>query len=222
MKVKNYLFFFCCLLTIAASETFAQSATFTNVQVKARFQQSPALQSSNYSTSNQSNCEWLVLNISYTVPGSKSNESLWLDDVSIEAEILFTADYQGKKVMALVNGKTLYWSIEMNGKPHQEIMVVPPDIFKRYAPKGTAYKTIFVAGRVIFYSKSRSILGGGYFYVNQSGTVSDKEIAGMFEKYNGPVSNSLRIENMIFPRDKSPWADIQCDFYDLIKPEIKK
>ena len=221
LKVKKYLFFFCCLLTIAASETFAQSATFTNVQVKAKFQQSPAFQVSNYSASNQANCEWLVLNITYLTP-SRASESAWLDDVSIEAEILFMADYQGKRVMALVNGKTLYWSVEMNGKTHQEIMVVPPDIFKRYAPKGTVHKTMPVVGRVIFYNKSRSILGGAYFSVNQSGTISDKEIAGMFEKYNGPVSNSLKIENMIFPRDKSPWADIQCDSYDLIKPEIKK
>ena len=58
--------------------------------------------------------------------------------------------------------------------------------------------------------------------MNQAGTVTDKDIAGMFDKYKGPVSNSLKIENMILPRDKSPWAAIQYDFYDLIKPEIKK
>ncbi len=222
MKVKKYLFFFCCLLTIAANGVFAQSIAFTNVQIKAKFQPSPVFQVSNYSAANQSNCEWLVLNIFYNTPGgTKPNETVWLDDVSIEAEILFLADYQGKKVMSLVTGKTLYWSIAMDGKKHQEIMAVPPDIFKRYTLNPT-FKTIPVVGRVIFYSKSRSILGGGYFYVNQSGTVTDKDIAGMFEKYNGPVSNSLKIENMIFPRDKSPWASVQYDFYDLIKPEIKK
>lgn len=222
LKVKKYLFFFCCFLTIAATEGWAQSAAFKNVQVKARFQQTPSYQVSNYSSSNQSNCEWLVLNISYIVPGAtKPGESVWLDDVSIEAEVLFTADYQGKRVMAMVTGQTLYWSIEMDGKTHQEIMAVPDKIFKRYTRNPT-FKTMPVFGRVIFYSKARTILGGGYFYVNQSGTITDKEIADMFEKYNGPVSNSLKIENMIFPRDKSPWATVQYDFYDLTKPEIKK
>jgi hypothetical protein len=221
-KMKKYLFFFCCLLTIGTSETLAQADAFKNVQVKARFQQSPVYQAANYSASNQSNCEWLVLNISYTAGGgTKSNEPVWLDDVSIEAEILFLADYQGKKVMALVTGKTIYWSIEMDGRKHQDIMAVPPGIFKRYTLNPT-FKTIPVVGRVIFYSKSRSILGGGYFDVNQKGSIADREIAGMFEKYNGPVSNSLKIENMIFPRDKSPWSAIQYDFYDLLKPEIKK
>ncbi len=219
--MKKYLFFFCCFLTMAASEAWAQSAAFKNVQVKARFQQTPSFQVSNYSASNQSNCEWLVLNISYIVPGAtRPGESVWVDDVSIEAEILFMAEYQGKSVMAMVTGQTLYWSIEMDGKTHQELMAVPDKIFKRYT-RNLSYKTMPVFGRVIFYSKSRTILGGGYFYVNQN-NITDKDVAGMFEKYNGPVSNSLKIENMIFPRDKSPWATVQYDFYDLIKPEIKK
>jgi hypothetical protein len=222
LKMKKYLFFFCCLLTIAASETFAQSDTFKNVQVKAKFQQTPTYQVTNYSSSNLGNCEWLVLNITYNTPaGGRPNEYVWLDEVSIEAEILFMADYQGKKVMAMVSGSTTYWSLEMDGKKHQEIMAVPPEIFRRYSLTPT-FKTIPVFGRIIFYSKSRTILGGGYFYVNQAGTVTDKDIAGMFDKYKGPVSNSLKIENMILPRDKSPWAAIQYDFYDLIKPEIKK
>ncbi len=219
--MKKCLFFFFCILTIMGPEIFAQSDSFRNIQVKAKFQPSPLYQTTNYSSANQNNCEWLVLSITYIVPGgTKPNESVWLDDVSIELEILFQADYQGKKVMALVTGKTLYWSIEMDGKKHQEIMAVPPEIFKRYT-KTPTYKTIPVVGRIIFYSKSRSVLGGGYFEVNQKGA-TDKDISGMFEKYNGPVSNALKIENMIFPRDKSPWAAIQYDFYDLIKPEVKK
>jgi len=218
--VKKYLFFFCCLLTaMAGTETLAQSSdVFKNIVVKAKFQQSPVYQVNNYSNSNQSGYEWLVLNITYFTP--KTNEP-WLDDVSIEVEILFPADYQGKSVMAQVTGKTTYWSVEMNGKNHQEIMVVPPEIFRRYTRGGSiSISKTQVAGRLIFYSKSRSILGGAYFEANQK--LGVKDLAGLFGKYSSPVSNSLKIENMILSRDKSPWANIQYDFYDLIKPETKK
>lgn len=217
--MKKYLFFFCCILMVAAgTETLAQSSdVFRNIQVKAKFQVSPIYQVNNYSNSNQSGYEWLTLNIYYSTPRASDP---WLDDVSLEVEILFPGEYDGKSVMAQVTGKTTYWAIEMNGKTHQEIMAVPPEIFRRYARNSSVTKTQ-VIGRVIFYSKSRSVLGGTYFELNQR-NLSNKDIAGLFAKYNGPVSNSLKIENMILPRDKSPWSNIQYDFYDLIKPEIKK
>ena len=217
--MKKYLFFSCCLLMVMTGiETLAQSSdVFRNVQVKAKFQASPIYQASNYSNSNQSGCEWLTLSISYSTPKAADP---WLDDVSIEAEILFPGDYQGNNVMAQVTGKTAYWAIELNGKTHQEIMAVPPEIFRRYTRSSSISKTPIV-GRVIFYSKSRSILGGTYFVLNQK-NMSNRDIAGFFAKYNSPVSNSLKVENMIMSRDKSPWANIQYDFYDLIKPEIKK
>ncbi|MHB9138988.1 MAG: hypothetical protein ACYC4Q_06260 [Victivallaceae bacterium] len=216
--MKKYLFFFCCLLTaMVGIETMAQSSdVFKNIQVKAKFQVSPVYQVNNYSNANQSGCEWLVLNITYFTP--KTTDP-WLDDVSVEAEILFPAEYQGKSVMAQITGKTTYWSVEMNGKTHQEIMAVPPDIFRRYT-RGSSISKIQIAGRLIFYSKSRAVLGGAYFEFNQR--IGNKDIAGLFAKYNSPVSNSLKVENMILSRDKSPWANIQFDFYDLIKPEIKR
>jgi hypothetical protein len=218
MNSKKWFTALSCLVFTVASVSAANDDILKFLQLKLKYQPTPATQVNNYPNSNQGGYEWLALNITYTAPAARDKSGYkWLDDVTIEAEILFPAEFGGKSVLALLTGKTVYWSLEMDGKKHQEIMLVPPQIVRRLAGN-VAGKNVQAAAKVTFYTKERTVLG--IAFVEQKG-MTVKDTAALFEKYSGPISNSLKLENTILSRDKTPWADVNYDYYDLIKIEKK-
>jgi hypothetical protein len=221
MKIVSRKFFvFFCAVALMASCAFGSSDDILKgLQAKVKFQPTPVAQVNNYPSSNQSSCDWLAVHITYNTPSLKDkNGYKWLDDVTIETEILFPAEFGGKNVLALLTGKTLYWSLEMDGKKHQEMMLVPPQIIKRLGGNTTSKSIQSIAVKVSFYTKDRVLLGTAY--ADPKG-MTDKDTAALFEKYSGPINNSLKLENTVLSRDKTPWADVNYDYYDLIKIEKK-
>ncbi|MCP3968201.1 MAG: hypothetical protein GY750_00745 [Lentisphaerae bacterium] len=70
-----------------------------------------------------------------------------------------------------------------------------------------------------FYTKSRRLLGRAY---SSSGSMSPSQAARYFNKYGGAVSSgALKLEGLIVPRSQTPWAFVNYDYYDMIKPDKK-
>ncbi|MFA7231160.1 MAG: hypothetical protein WC071_07800 [Victivallaceae bacterium] len=194
--------------------------SFKNIQIHVKFLNTPQITVDNYPNSLKSDTKWLAFEVSYTAPriATGQNNYDWLDDVTMEVDVLFPAAYKGQEIMALMTGSTTYWSIQLDGKKHQALMAVPPQVIARYSRPGTKYKENTILARVSFYTKNRILLGSG---ISDVKNVSERKAYELFEKYSGPVSNALKLENFILSRSKTPWAFIQYDYYDMIKEQVK-
>ncbi|QSH42493.1 hypothetical protein P0136_02475 [Lentisphaerota bacterium ZTH] len=212
---------------VAADKLNAQSYTqgkigpFKNINVKLRFHATPLYEVFNHSNSTDTNFRgWLLIEVSYLVPKIKTgNASLWVDDITMEVELIMPARFKGRKVVAILTGKVPYWSIPMDGKKHLAMACVPPRVIARYAREGNKMKEKNLLARVSFYTKSRRLLGRAY---SSSGSMSPSQAGRYFDKYGGPVSSgALKLEGLIVPRNKTPWAFVNYDYYDMIRPDRK-
>lgn len=168
--------------------------------------------------------KWLEMNISYKLPRLMENSAeKWLDDVDVECEILMPTTYKGKSgVYAYLTGKFVYWSIPCDGKMHYEKAFVPPQILRRYKKAGEKIKKEMlkeIYAKITFYTKDRKMIGE--IYAGPKGK-SDDVIKAIFKKVSEPGALVINVENVIIPRNKSPWAVLNYDYYDIIKDDVRK
>ncbi len=179
---------------------------------------------SNYST----NARWLEISLNYMPPrltsskkatkGRGSNGYRWLDDVTMEVRVLFQAYVGTRKVMAEASGTVNYWSIKMDGAQHYAIMLLHPQILERYGLKRAYKKDDFLA-MISFYSDHKSKLLFRTYATHRK--YSQKQIQEIFKRYSGRLKPAGYIDlgDVILPRNKTPWAFVQYDKYDMINPE---
>jgi hypothetical protein len=218
------LFFLICnlfLVPYTEAKDYVSSRSFRNVKVEVKLLDTPLINVNNYPNSLRSGSgKWLALEISYYPPKSyiKSNKFVWVDDVKLEAQVLMPAYYNGRDVMALMTGSVVYWSIPMDGKKHYAMLLVPPQIIKRYSRPNIKMRKDSVLARVALVTKNKDTL----FVAYARSSVSSSRANQLFARYNQPISNALRLDNAVLPRSKTPWAFIRYDYYDLIKEKQEK
>lgn len=206
------------LLFLTAWMSFGQSeALFKNGSIKLEYSPTPQFYLFNKSAVNKAGSSgWLLITVSYTTPGSKEGKDLWLDDISMETELVIPAAYKSQNVVALLKGKTVFWSIPLDGKRHQAMGCVPPQVIARFARKGNKIETAQMMVRVTFYTPGRKILARIY-------SSSSSRVRDYFEKIGGAVSSGvLTVEDIVMPRNKTPWGVINFELFDLIKPDPQK
>ncbi|MFA6715473.1 MAG: hypothetical protein WCS27_08855 [Victivallaceae bacterium] len=210
---------FVVLLSITAFVGFGQSgALFKNGSIKLKYSPSPQFYLFNKSAVNKAgSAGWLLVEVSYTPPSNKSGgKNSWFDDITMETELVIPASYKSKNVTALLKGKTVFWSIPMDGKKHQALGCVPPQVIARFARKGIKIETSKMMARVTFYDKNRRILAR----IHSS---SSSRVRDYFNKIGGAVSSGvLTVEDIVLPRTKTPWGVINYELFDLIKPDPQK
>lgn len=192
---------------------------FTNIKIKTDFLATPIYRLDNFSSGLKSNKKWLIVNTSYKVPQFKAGQGMnqWLDDLRVETEIIFSALYQGRSVWAYATGKTEYWAVELDGKEHRTMVVVPPQVLQRYG-SAKNYKNLQLYVRVSFLdSKTNSLYGRAIV-----GSGADAKLNSYFETLSGPLGSALRLPNVVMPLEKSPWALIDIDYQEMLKPETGK
>ena len=173
----------------------------------------------NGTDSNKAGCPgWLVVNVKYeTLSQKRGNKVVWRDDITMETEVVVPGIYQSKNVIVLLKGKTVFWSIPMDGKKHRAMGCIPPQVVARFARKGNKIELSKIIARVTFYTAGRKIIMRAY-------SSSGNRIKNYFSsKVDGAISSGvLTVEDIVMPRNKTPWGVINYELFDVIKPDSQK
>ncbi len=186
---------------------------FTNVSIKTQICTTPIFSVNNYGNNQQVNSSrqrWVVFVVTFT-PRTPSRGTLWLDDVRLEMQTMTDTMHNGERQKVIFSGETKFWTIPMDGKTHQALMAVPPQLVDRFYMPGSTVNSSGFLVKASFYSGD-SLLGEGY-----SSNVSKKEQALFTMAKNPNIKNLIRVTGGVFARNKTPWNNINYDYYDLIK-----
>ncbi|MFA6658443.1 MAG: hypothetical protein WCS25_01965 [Victivallaceae bacterium] len=209
------LFVVTTCITVTAQGTRIE---FKNIKIKTEFLSAPVYKLDNFTSGLKSDKKWLMVNTSYRTPNIKAHQgNEWIDNIRVETEIIFSALFQGKPVWAYATGKTEYWAIELDGKDHRSMALLPPQVLHRYGDAKN-YKNLKVYVRVSFYLSRNNLLLGR----SVAGSRADAQLNSVFETISGPLGSALRLPNVIVPLEKSPWALIDVDYQEMLKPEEGK
>jgi hypothetical protein len=196
-----------------------QGKIFKSGAIKLEYRPSPLFYMFNESATNKAGSPgWLLVRVKYSPVSRKSgNKILWLDDITMETEVVIPGSYETKDVTVLLKGKTVFWSIPMDGKDHQAIGCIPPQVIARFARKGNKIETSKMIARVTFFTRDRKPIIR--IYSSSSNRVRDY----FSSKVDAAVSSGLLIVNdIVMPRNKTPWGAFNFDLYDVIKPDPQK
>lgn len=210
---------FLVLFFLAAFVADAQTKLFKSGSVKLEYCPSPLFYVFNKSTTNKAGSPgWLIVNVKYDISSRKQGgKIIWLDDVTMETEVVIPGSYKSKDVIVVLKGKTVFWSIPMDGKRHQAVGCIPPQVVSRFARKGSKIELSKAIVRVTFYAAGRKIIMRMY---NSSGSRIRKYFSS---KIDGAVSSGvLIVPDIVMPRNKTPWAVLNYELYDVIKPDPQK
>ena len=208
---------FLVLFSLTAFVSNGQSSVrwLKSGSIKLEYSPSPLFYVFNKSTTNKAGSPgWLLVNVKYNAASKKrANNVLWLDDVTMETEVIIQGVYKSKNVTILLKGKTVFWSIPMDGKRHKAIGCIPPQVVARFARKGNKIELSKIIARVTFYNKNRKIL----MRIHSS---SNSKVRNYFSKLKGSISSGvLTVDDIVMPRNKTPWGVINYELYDVIKPD---
>ena len=216
--MKSFLLMLFCLTAFVAN---AQSSGkwFKSGAIKLEYRPSPLFYLFNETATNKAGSPgWLLVKVKYSpVSRKKGGKAIWLDDVTMETELILPGSYKTKDVTVLLKGKTVFWSIPMDGKTHNAFGCIPPQVISRFARKKNKIETSKMIARVTFYDASRKILMRIY-------SSSGSRIRSYFSsKVDGAVSSGLlTVEDIIMPRNKTPWGVYNYELHDVIKPDPQK
>ncbi len=210
------------LLTMAGT-SFAQSIEIppNDVEVKLEPCESPRISADNVSgpPNSMGAPKWIEINVTYTMPSksdTRTRQMEWLDEMNIEARVLFPAEYEGRSVSALLTGKQVFWSVPCDGRKHRASLFIPPMITGRYGkPDAKANKNLTkeLPVMVVFRTKNQTIIGGGFFAPKGR---KSTEISAAFAEADKTLG-ILRLPDVILPRELTPWAHLDFDAFDMPK-----
>lgn len=207
------LFFLITFVVSAQTPRWIRSGS-----VKLAYRPSPLFYVFNKSTTNKAGSPgWLMVEVKYSVANKKKGgKTIWLDDITMETEVVIPGSYQSKGIVVLLKGETVFWSIPMDGKTHHALGCIPPQVIACFARKGNKIDLSKVIARVTFYTSKRKILKRLY-------SSSGRRVRDYFSKLGGAVSTGmLTVEDIVLPRTSTPWGVINYELYDLIKPNPQK
>ncbi len=218
---------FLCYTSNAQSTRASGGTTIGKIEVNPKWGSTPLVSVSNYSNSLRSSAgKWYIINISYYTASSTQGlkKTNWLDDVTMQVEMLFPAEYNRRKATAYMKGSVDYWAIPLDGKKHNAIMLVPPQVIKRYSREGENYKRSPIFIKVAFYDRNNRLIAPAGYYSSARNT--EAQIRRAFDVAGGnrriSVAGLLNLGDVIMPRNKTPWMNIDYDKYEMIKPESAK
>ena len=157
----------------------------------------------------------------------------WLDGVKMIVLVAYpeiAGRTRKETIYGLFAGTTTFWSIPLDGKKHYATMFVPPHLLARYtnirakSPKkndGKQTKSNYrlsardFFAEVVFTTPSGLELGRGYCNVDGARSINEKD--AYFRRLENQVGKR-KINDAVFPRNRSPWSLINPERFDLIAP----
>ncbi|HPN85400.1 MAG TPA: hypothetical protein PK821_08710 [Victivallales bacterium] len=222
MKEKNFsrivlLMMVSCILALTQISAGAQTQRrISSVIVKAEFAQTADIKSPNV-PSLGSPGKWIQINIDFATALINSplgkNYFEWLDNVRVETEIILPTGHPQKQY-ALLMGKADYWSFALDGKEHHLVMFVPPDILKRWAPSQKFSSSDIKKLEIkVSFKQNDALIALGFQTPKER---TELEVARRFESV-GLNTSIDRVRNAVYSVDRTPWAPLNFDYYELLK-----
>jgi len=190
------------------------------------FSSTPLGRYDNISNNNSSGVRnrWVVMDCAFKPLKPNGSNNAWFDDVSMEGILVIgSEDANGQRQYIVLNGRTRFFTIPADGKVHLGMFFVPPRLLDRYYVATKAYSLkMFIGARISFYGPGRVLLGEGFWYNGKfvkkdNERIKAKNFMAQFDKKFRDV---VQLRGGLFSKEKTPWAHINYDSYDLIYEEI--
>lgn len=213
-------------MMLAAAFVFAapKNVIFSDVKIQLKIHAAPQVEfrskTSFPGNSVSANREWVMIAVSFT-PGvgnkgrAKAMRGGWVDDVMLDVAVEVPMDGVGgrRKTTGLFTGSCKFWTIPLDGKPHTALMFIAPQLLDRYLPfRGSGdgkYTEKLFHVQAVFRTADGAELGSGYFNLDGSAKVQ--------ALYFASLANESVVKDAVFPREKTPWALVNPENYDLVK-----
>jgi hypothetical protein len=119
--------------------------------------------------------------------------------------------------VALFKGKVDYYSVELDGKKHNFLALVPGQLFYRYANKSVKPIQENLRIQVKIY-QGGELIGSGYYTTKTGLTEKDQKI--WFSKFQASKSYKVNvISDSVCGRRDTPWGMFGHDKYELEKKQ---
>ena len=231
-----------CPLLAAAAPAGVQ---FGSIRIRVTFEQTPVITRSGGSAGgyasggvNFVNKRWLAVNVSFlpgiaakgasssknadNVKGIQSIPGRWLDDVTMRVCVAFPVEHQRRATGAygLFEGKTVFWTVRLDGKRHLAQMFIPPQLLDRYAAstgaaggRDLALPQTDYRVMVEFTDSEGNLLGRSF-------SVSGKTpLTASFFNTIKSAPGAVVVPGAILPRNKTPWAMHVPATFDYIRDD---
>lgn len=196
---------------LISTSSYSQQVLFKDLKITPRWAYDPGFSSGNViQRATKTQLKWLQLDVDYTAVTMKRIQ--WLDNVTLEYKILLPRTSRRRVVLT---GKIDYWAIHMDGKTHHAQAFVYPKIILRYAPGLKLKRKELKDMRItLTFTQNDSIVGKGVY--KPKSKMSGNALAADLK--NAMANRTtLKVKDIIFSRDKTPWGIININYYELIK-----
>ena len=180
------------------------------------------------------NRRWLVVHVNFipgVVPAKRMGKNAgnqravqglpgrWIDDVNMRVRVAFpTSGRRNNASYGILDGKTVFWTLRLDGKRHSAVMFVPPQLLDRYAsPIASGRREMALALSdykvlVEFSDSKGNFLGRA---TETAGNKSRESIMFFETLVNNPTT--MVVKDAVLPKNKTPWAGHMFSTYDYIK-----
>lgn len=161
--------------------------------------------------------KWIQIEVEFTtVTGRAENQSL--DNVTAEYELLLPTE-DPKNPYVLLSGKVTYVAFALDGGPHYLVAFVPPRIIEKF----TMGKKLNNAEAKKFdvkveFKMNDALIGGGF---SQPKGTTAQMMAKKFSDTKTRLSLQ-RQKDAILGQDKTPWANLNYDYYEQVNLDSSK
>ena len=212
--IASFLFDAMIMSATAADEWF------TKVKINLSSSNAPSVRNTSNSTSSGKASwrnKWLIITVGYTAVAPRTMRNAWINDVEMRVRAVFNGQSDGKTQAFFFSGSSFFWTIPLDGRKHVATMMVPPALLDRYLPSSGSANTVNLGStftiEVLFLDREGTVIGHGYYGERN---LPDEEFADYFAKLSGNVATE--IPGAILPRNETPWAYMDIDDFDLLKP----
>lgn len=160
--------------------------------------------------------KWIQIDVDYrsaVLTDPQTKDPVWLEDVSMKYVLLFPREVDKPRVV--FSGEVTYEALPMDGKIHHAQVFLRPQYLRRYTPLFRLHKNgmKYYYLMVIFEINGKPIGGGVY---KPRSTTKASMVRFMIEKAL-TLPSTIEVEDVISPRNETPWKIINPDRYELIK-----
>ena len=215
LMVKIVLMAVLCLvgavLCAASPKSYVKDV---KISVSSSYAPNPRVQ--NISTSDKNSLKWVLIEFEVNTEKFDGKNGVYLDDVELVVDAaLLNGEKKGVEQVVLFTGAIEYYSIELDGKKHKLLALIPGSIFARYANEKTdpAKANWNIKATLNFRGSAIAVK----YYSNVNGT-SEKDLKVWFNKYKNVRTVSVReVADAVFARRETPWGMIDHDQYEFEK-----
>lgn len=198
---------------------------FTPVVYEVR--RSPALTDAQNRANIRRNAKGGSIQREFRITNGRKITGFWLDDVVMQIRVVLVDTKSGKQSgYSEVTGQSQFWAIAMDGREHNAVMYVPPQLLDRLMPASGPKAEASISGRaaqrndfrveVAFYHKHYGVVGRGYFGMKGRRETEESE---EFEELVRSIGGRNIFHGGVLSRGQTPWGLSNMDNYDLVKPD---